>query len=230
TNYDITYVKGTLTVNKKALTITADDRSKTYGETLTLGTAEFTTSGLVNGNTVTSVTLTSAGAAAMSAVGTYDINVTNAIGTGLANYTISYTKGTLTVNKKDLTITASDQSKTYGNAFTFSGTEFTSQGLVNGDAVTSVTLTSAGAAATADVGTYDIIASAAQGPKLSNYTISYVNGILTVNKAPQTITFTDPGTLYRDAGTIDLDVEASSGLPVNLKIDDEMIATVNSGD
>src|SRR5690606_30822384 len=127
-----------------------------YGSTLTLGSTEFTTDGLVNGDAVTSVTLTSAGTVATAAVGTYDINATNAQGTGLTNYTISYAKGTLTVNKKDLTITASDQSKTYGNAFTFSGTEFTSQGLVNGNTVTSVTLTSDGAAATSAVGTYDI--------------------------------------------------------------------------
>ena len=47
--------------------------------------------------------------------------------------------------------TATDQSKTYGNVFTFSGTEFmTGLGqLVNGDSIASVTLTSAGAAATA---------------------------------------------------------------------------------
>ncbi|NGM63449.1 T9SS type B sorting domain-containing protein [Sphingobacterium sp. SGG-5] len=161
------------------------------------------------------------------------------VGVGTATITASQAGGaaytpaadvprTLTVNTKALIITANDQSKIYGNAFAFNGTEFTSQGLVNGDAVTSVTLTSAGASASADVDIYDITASAAQGPKVGNYDISYVSGTLTVNKAPQTITFTDPGTLYRDAGTIDLDVSSSSGLPVNLTIDDDMIATVNS--
>src|SRR5690606_18627510 len=111
---------------------------------------------------------------------------------------------------------------------TLSTTEFTTSGLVNSDVVTSVTLTSPGAVATADVTTYDITASAAQGPKLSNYDITYTKGTLTVNKAPQTISFVSPGTLSRDAGTVDLDVEASSGLPVSLAIDDDMIATVNS--
>ncbi|NGM63399.1 BspA family leucine-rich repeat surface protein, partial [Sphingobacterium sp. SGG-5] len=147
------------------------------------------------------------------------------VGVGTATITASQAGGsaytpaadvdqTLTVDPKALTITANDQSKIYGNAFTFSGTEFTPDGLVNNDAVTSVTLTSAGASASADVDTYEITASAAQGPKVGNYDISYVSGTLTVNKAPQTITFTDPGTLYRDAGTIDLDVSSSSGLPV----------------
>gem|GEM_PF-1699112 len=227
-NYDITYTKGTLTVNKKALTITANNRSKTYGETLNLGTAEFTPVGLVNGDAVTSVTLSSDGAAATAAVTTYDITASAAQGPKLSNYDITYAKGTLTVNKKALTITANNRTKIYGETLNLGTAEFTPTGLVNGDAVTSVSLSSSGSAATADVNTYDITASSAQGPKLGNYDITYVKGTLTVNKSPQTISFVSPGTLTRDAGTIDLDVEASSGLPVALTIDDEIIATVNS--
>ncbi len=45
-----------------------------------------------------------------------------------------------------LTITANDATKTYGDTLTFAGTEFTVSGLLNADAVDSVTLTSAGAA------------------------------------------------------------------------------------
>src|SRR5690606_37588418 len=121
-------VPQTLTVDPKALTITASDQSKIYGNAFTFSGTEFTQSGLVNGNTVTSVTLSSTGAAATATVGTYDINASAATGTGLSNYTITYAKGTLTVNPKALTITASDQSKIYGNAFTLSGTEFRSEG------------------------------------------------------------------------------------------------------
>src|SRR5690606_22713266 len=127
-----------------------------------------------------------------------------------------------------LTVTANNRSKTYGETLALGTTEFTTSGLVNSDAVTSVTLNSAGAAASADVNTYDILASNAQGTGLTNYNITYHTGTLTVNKAPQTISFVSPGTLSRDAGTIDLDVTASSGLPVELTIDDEIIATVNS--
>src|SRR5690606_2101126 len=42
--------------------------------------------------------------------------------------------------------------------------------------------------------------------------------------------FISPGTLSRDAGTVPLEVSSSSGLPVDLAIDDGMIATVNSTD
>ena len=95
----------------------------------------------------------------------YAIVPSAAVGTGLANYTISYVNGTLTVTTAALTITANSPSKTYGQTVTFAGTEFTGSGLVNSDTVTSVTLTSAGTAATATVAgsPYTIVPSAAAG-------------------------------------------------------------------
>ena len=105
---------------------------------------------------------------------------------------MTLTNGTLTVNRAALLITADSASKTYGDAVTFVGTRFTDSGLVkaNGDTVTSVTLTSAGAAATATAAgsPYAITPSSAVGSGLGNYTITYVTGQLTVNKAPLTIT------------------------------------------
>src|SRR6185312_617143 len=102
-----------------------------------------------------------------------------AVGTGLGNYAISYHDAAagLTVHTRVLDITADDQSKTYGDAFVFTGTEFTTGAgeLVNGNTVTSVTLTSAGAAATATVSgsPYAITPGAAVGTGLGNYAISY---------------------------------------------------------
>ena len=195
-NYDIHYVDGTLTVNKRDLTVTADNRSKTYGNELVLGTGAFSTNtgGLVNGDSVTAVTLTSAGAAATALVqaGGYPIVASAANGTGLGNYDIHYVDGTLTVNKRDLTVTADNRSKTYGNELVLGTGAFSTNtgGLVNGDSVTAVTLTSAGAAATALVqaGGYPIVASAANGTGLGNYDIHYVDGTLTVNKRDLTVT------------------------------------------
>ena len=83
---------------------------KAFGTTLTFAGTEFTGTGLLPGDTVTSVTLTSAGAAASAAVGSYDIVPSAAVGSGLGNYTITYTKGTLTVKGLVLTITAKDAS------------------------------------------------------------------------------------------------------------------------
>ena len=36
-NYDVTYVPGDFTINQRAITLEADDRTKTYGDTLALG-------------------------------------------------------------------------------------------------------------------------------------------------------------------------------------------------
>ena len=170
-----------------ALTITANNASKTYGQTATFAGTAFTTSGLVNGDTVGSVTETSTGAAATAAVGTDPIVPSAAtFSAGLSsNYTITYANGTLTVNPAALTITANNASKTYGQTASFAGTAFTTSGLVNGDTVSSVTETSTGAAATAAVGTYPIVPSAAtfSAGLSSNYTITYANGTLTVNPA-----------------------------------------------
>jgi prepilin-type N-terminal cleavage/methylation domain-containing protein len=185
----------TQTVNKAALTITANSSSKNYGATVTFAGTEFTATGLVNGDTVTSVTLTSDGVTATATVSSspYSIVPSVAVGTGLNNYTISYVNGSLTVNPKALTVTANSSSKTYGQTVTFLGTEFTTSALLNGDTVTSVTLTSSGASAGAAVGSYNIVPSAALGSGVNNYTISYVNGTLTVNKVALTLTITATG-------------------------------------
>ena len=209
-NYDISYVNGSLTVEARDLTITATDKTKTYGDTVvfdqTTPSTDFSVVGLVNADTVDSITLTSAGAAATATVAgsPYDIIPSAAVGTGLENYDISYVNGSLTVDPKDLTITASSKTKTYGDTITFDETnpsaDFSVVGLINGDTVNSITLTSAGAAAGAPVAgsPYNIVPSAAVGTGLTNYDISYVNGTLTVNKASLTITASSHTVTFND--------------------------------
>ena len=195
-NYTILYVNGTLTVTPATLTITANNASKAYGTIKTYTGTEFTTAGLVNGNTVTSVTLSSTGDPATATVGTYPIVVSTAVGTGLGNYAISYVNGTLTVDPATLVITANNANKVYGTVKTYAGTEFTATGLVNGNIVTSVTLSSTGDPATAIVGTFPIVANTAVGTGLGNYTILYVNGTLTVTPATLTITANNANKVY----------------------------------
>src|SRR5207249_7363882 len=120
-----------LTVNAIALDITADNQSKNYGDTFTFTGSEFTVVAgqLKNSDSVTSVTLSSAGAAATATVGgsPYTIVPSAAVGSGLGNYIISYHDASigLTVNAIALDITANNQSKNYGDTFTFTGSEFT---------------------------------------------------------------------------------------------------------
>jgi hypothetical protein len=116
------------------------------------------------------------------------------------NYTISYVNGALTVTPAPMTVTANNDSKVYGTTFTPAGTAFTTTGLQNSETVGSVTeLSPAGTPTTAAVpGPYAIIPSDATGGTFTpgNYTISYVNGELTVTPAlvppPVTPTYIAP--------------------------------------
>ena len=196
-NYNITYVNGSLTVGIGALTVTASNANKAYG-TLFSGTA-FTTSGLASGDTVTGVTLTSAAGGPVTASiagGPYAIVPSAAVGSGLANYNITYDNGSLTVTTATLTVTATSSTKVYG--ITFAPTAFTTSGLANGNTVTGVTLTSSGGAPTATVAAspYLIAPSAALGSGLANYNIIYVIGSLTVTRATLTVTATSSTKVY----------------------------------
>ena len=129
-NYIISYTPATLTVTQAALTVEANDVTKTYGDLHTFDTTtpstEFSVMGLKNSDSVESVTLSSDGAAAAAtfvAPGpTYAITVSDALGTGLGNYIVSYTPATLTISQAALTVTANNVSKTYGSTYTFDTT------------------------------------------------------------------------------------------------------------
>jgi len=204
-------VNGLLTMSKRAITITANDRTKAYGEEVTFAGTEFTiTSGtLATGDSVTSVTLASEGAAANAAykAGGYPIVPSDAQGTGLANYEITYANGLLTITKLAITIKATNRTKPYGQELLFVGTEFeiTSGELKAGDSVSSVDLESEGAAASAPYKAegYPIVASNAQGTGLGNYEITYVDGLLNITRAAITIIANDAEKVYGEVLTFD---------------------------
>ena len=138
--------------------MTASSRSKTYGQTVTFTGTEFTTSGLLTGDTVTSVSLNSSGTAATAPVAgsPYAIAPSNAAGTGLANYNINYVNGSLTVNRATLTvsgITADNKPFDGTTAATIHTDGATLAGQVSGDDVTLNTAGATGAFADASAGT-----------------------------------------------------------------------------
>jgi filamentous hemagglutinin family protein len=180
---------GTLTVNPAPITVTALGGSSTYGTSP--ANPGLSATGLQNGQTVSVLSglSNSFGISSTTGVGSYTLNVAGALTN--SNYTLAGTNiGTWVCDPKALTINVSNLSKTYGSTLSFAGTEFTTSGLVNGDSVSTVALSSAGAAPTATVagGPYAITGSGAAGSGLGNYTISYVSGSLTVNPAPVTVT------------------------------------------
>ncbi len=190
-NYDITYEDGELEVNPADLTITANDRDKTYGEELTFSGDEFEAEGLQADDVIDQVELISDGAPESAEVGIYAIEISEATGAGFdaGNYNITYEDGELEVNPADLTLTANDQDKTYGEELTFSGDEFEAEGLQADDEIDQVELTSDGAPESVEVGTYAIEISEATGPDfyVDNYDITYEDGELTIEEAVLTI-------------------------------------------
>lgn len=181
TNYALSYVGANFRITKRSLTIKGDNKSRAYGLANPPFTVTYTT--LVNGDGPGSLTGTLAcncAATQASQVGSYMIVPSGVTST---NYTITFAFGTLSVTKAPLTITATNRTKAFGQTMTFTGSEFSTSGLANSDGVTSVTLSSGGAAGSASPGDYNIVASNALGTGLVNYTISYQNGTLTVNAA-----------------------------------------------
>lgn len=165
-NYTGTKVqKCILTIGKKAVTVTVSDATKIYSESnpsfaLTMngniagdifGTPDFYTS-----------------ATKYSDVGTYGIMV---YGLGNDNYDITTVSGTLTITKKEITITADSKNKVYGD----NDPEFTYK--ASGDIEIPGALTRT---AGENVGEYDITIGTL-GDK--NLDIIFVGGKLTITKA-----------------------------------------------
>jgi hypothetical protein len=170
-----------LTVLPASLLVTAGDASRAYGAPNPAFTGGL--SGLQNGDAIT--VSYSCSAIANSPVDSYPIvPILSDPDNRLPNYTVTTNEGSLTVTPAPLTITANGTNKPYGQTLTFTGQEFTSSGLQNGETIDSVTLTSAGAGAGATVAgsPYPIIPTHATGGTFSpgNYSITYVNGLLTV--------------------------------------------------
>ncbi|MCW0379293.1 hypothetical protein NB697_002139 [Xanthomonas sacchari] len=217
-NYVVNYVDGSLRVDPATLRIVANDANKTYGGTVNL--SGYSVSGLLNGDTVSGVALSSAGAGAGAAVGNYAITASGATGAGLSNYVVSYVDGSLRVDPATLRIVANDANKTYGGTINLSG--YSVSGLLNGDTVSGVALGSAGAGVGAAVGNYAITASGATGAGLSNYVVNYVDGSLRVDPATLRIVASDASktvgstatlTGYRVSGLLNRDTV--SGVALN---------------
>ena len=185
-NYDFTFVNGQLTINTAPLSVTAVDKTKAY-DGLVYGPFTVTYSGFVNSETSTVLggSLTFSGTAITATnVGSYVITPGGLTST---NYAITFVNGQLTISKAPLSITATDKSKTYDGSG-FSPFTVSYSGFVNGESSTVLggSLTFSGTATTAtNAGSYVITPA---GLTSGNYTITFVNGQLTINKASLSVT------------------------------------------
>jgi hypothetical protein len=172
-NYTVTLINGVLVVNPAPLSVTADDATRLYGDPNPVFTG--TLVGVRNGDNITA-TFASA-ADPTSPIGTYPIVPVLADPTNkLANYVVTSTNGTLTVSPAPLIIQAADATRLVGDPNpVFTGTVL---GLKNNDVVTASYSTPADETSVA--GTYPIIPTPDPSPALGNYTVSLVNGTLTI--------------------------------------------------
>jgi len=126
-NYKFKYQKGLLTFGKAILNIYANNAEKTYGDTDPKFTLRLTTQATVSdlATEVNETPITIGGVRQINPLrpgvntdedaGTYRDAITfDKTPTVLAGYAVNYFEGDFTINKANLTITAIDQEKTYG--------------------------------------------------------------------------------------------------------------------
>lgn len=181
-----------LQVNKATLTATVASTSRIYAATNPSFTINY--SGLVNGETSSVIdilpTITTS-ATQTSNVGAYPLTLS---GGSDNNYTFNYVNGTLAVNKAALIATATNASRTYGSVNPVFTINYT--GFLNGETSSVIDTqpsTSTTATVTSNVGTYPITL---LGGLDNNYTINFINGTLTVNKATLSVTASSTSRTY----------------------------------
>jgi hypothetical protein len=171
-NYAVT-ATGTLTVTQQPLSVTLADATRLYGDPNPVFTGSI--NGLRNNDNITLAPTTTADPT--SPVGSYAIVAGfNDPDGKIGNYAVTSNTATLTVNPAPLTIQAANATAPVGGPFpTFTGTI---TGLKNSDVITASYSTTADN--TSPAGTYPIIPAANPSPVLGNYTVTLINGTLTL--------------------------------------------------
>ena len=221
-NYVVTQtIDGTWVVDPKAITVTANGGSSTYGDTGLLNPG-LSAIGLANGETVSVLTglSNSFGIDNTTNVGSYTLSVNGTLTNG--NYVVSQTTdGTWVVDRKTLTVRANDDRRSVSSQAYSGGNGVTYQGFVNGEGVSVLngSLSYGGSAQGASrAGTYALSVS---GLSADNYALQYVDGRLLLT-AP--LTTPGGGDLVRPVrdGLSNL----PSGLPLTLASTQPLYLTI----
>ena len=182
-NYELySPLQGVFSITPKAVTVTPNDASKTYGDDDPTFTA--TATGLV-GSDVLNYTLTRA---AGEDVGTYEISVSYNESDN-PNYQLSTLNSHLTIAKRSAMLTVDPKSKVYGAADpTLTAT---ATGTVGSDVLDYTLTRTAGE----DVGTYPITVTLGDNP---NYQLSTLSSQLSITKAAAVIVADEQAKSYGD--------------------------------
>ena len=212
-NYSLAFVAGTLTISGGAT------QTITFGAlpNVTYGVAPITltataSSGLPVSYAVTGPATLNGSVLTVTGVGTVNVTASQA-GNGSYGAATPVTRS-FTVAPAVLTVTATNASIAYGQPIP--SLTYTATGFVNGDTASVLSGTpveSTTATSSSPVGSYPI--TIVKGTlAAANYSFTFVSGVLTINKAAQTITF-DVIPAQTVGATVNLSASASSGLPVS---------------
>jgi gliding motility-associated-like protein len=183
-NYTLTYIGADLTIGKKTVTVTAVEKSKTYGDADPALTYTFAPALITGDNFSGSLTR-----AAGENAGTYAINQGTVTLNG--NYTITYESASLTVNKAVLTVTANNAIMCQSDVFPTFGVTYS--GFKVGDTESSLS-TKPAVSTTANRNVAGIYILVPAGAVANNYSFVYVNGTLTINALPTVNMVSSKGT------------------------------------
>ena len=183
-NYYVYVVSGIFGITAADVTVAVDDVTKVYGSATPAFTYKAT--GLVGEDQLKDVEITCAKCSTtdLENVGEYAVSASvNAKSN--PNYKVTTTDGTLTVTPKAASVTLEDTTKVYGDKdpkFTY-----TTEGLVEGQALEGVTITRAEGE---DVGSYKVNMGFAEGSN-TNYKLTVLPSTLTVTQKEVTLKVTD---------------------------------------
>ncbi|WP_202352849.1 MBG domain-containing protein [Mesorhizobium sp. 113-1-2] len=190
-NYDITFVSKDFSIDKRAVTVTANSGlAKIYGD------ADPSSYGYSCSDLGTGVALVGAlDRASGENVGTYAIGQGTLTNADNSNYDITFTGADFSIGKRAVTVTAnSGQGKTYGNADPTLGYSYTDLG--SGAALVGALDRASGE----DVGSYVIGQGSLTNADNSNYDITFVGSTFGIGKRAVIVTATSgQGKTYGNA-------------------------------
>ena len=176
----------TASVTPKLASVTGTATNLTYNGATQSQTAQ-TSSGFIAGDNIAF-----SGSRSEKNAGTYTSNLVVG-GTDASNYTTTITNADLVIGKAQLMATGNSGTVTYNGA-NQSVAGFTLSGLLGSDTAASLSATSASGTTAKNVGTYTNTVAAGNE---TNYIVTAVNGVLTIEKANLSAT----GTIVYDATT-----------------------------
>ncbi|NLO35332.1 MAG: hypothetical protein GX112_03120, partial [Clostridiaceae bacterium] len=202
-NYAVTFADSDLNIIAKMITVTADDRSKTYGDADPDLTWQVTAGSLVGLDAPTGTPSRAAGEDA----GDYAISQ-GSLDFG-DNYTVTFVGNDLAITARPITVTADVKSKIYGNTDPELTWQLTVGSLIGADAPTGTLSRVTGE----DVGEYAIEQGSLDFG--DNYAVSFISGDLTISARPITVLADSQSKTYGDADP-DLTWQVTAGSLVGL--------------